>query len=73
MYSYNYFISSPSSEFVVESKIGTYEKNPNGWGVITLDEDFQCYTRIDCLNSASEIYPEAINNYILFKPLKKRS
>ena len=73
MYSYNYFISSPSSEFVVESKIGTYEKNPNGWGVITLDKDFQCYTRIDCLNSASEIYPETINNYILFKPLKRGS
>ena len=71
MYSYKYFIASPLSEFVVESKIGSYEKNPIGWGVVTLDEDFQCYTRIDCLNSASEIYPEILNNYIIFKPLRK--
>ena len=30
LYSYKYFIDSPTTPFVVESKIGTYEKNPNG-------------------------------------------
>ena len=71
MYSYKYLIASPLSEFVVESNIGNYEKNPIGWGVVTLDEDFQCYIRIDCLNSASEIYPETLNKYIIFKPLRR--
>ena len=70
-YSYKYFLSSPLTEFVVESKTGTYEKNPNGWGVVTLDPDFQCYTRINCLNSPSEIKPIKLNDYILFKPTKR--
>jgi len=71
LYSYKYFIDSPTTPFVVESKIGTYEKNPNGWGVVTLDPDFQCYTRIDCLNSAYEINPLKLKNYMLFKPVNR--
>jgi len=71
LYSYKYFIDSPITPFVVESKIGTYEKNPNGWGVVTLDPDFQCYTRIDCLNSAYEINPLKLKNYMLFKPVNR--
>ncbi len=71
LYSYKYFIDSPTTPFVVESKIGTYEKNPNGWGVVTLDPDFQCYTRIDCLNSPYEINPLKLKNYMLFKPVNR--
>ena len=71
LYSYKHFIDSPTTPFVVESKIGTYEKNPNGWGVVTLDPDFQCYTRIDCLNSAYEINPLKLKNYMLFKPVNR--
>ena len=71
LYSYKYFIDSPTTPFVVESKIGTYEKNSNGWGVVTLDPDFQCYTRIDCLNSAYEINPLKLKNYMLFKPVNR--
>ena len=71
LYSYKYFIDSPTTPFVVESKIGTNEKNPNGWGVVTLDPDFQCYTRIDCLNSPYEINPLKLKNYMLFKPVNR--